>query len=342
MKTLIIGDLHFKDKLGYSEYIEDGRESERQEILDFIIKESETCDKVVFLGDQFNFKNNTSSVVRKFVNFIERFGDKKLYFIAGNHEKFCDGRSALDFLNEVKGKNWKVISNEIYEEDGYVFCPYFYASELGVETHDEGVKIVMDRLKKIAGEDVKVLFAHHALTNTKVGNIDTSFFSEILLTKATISKLFKQVFLGHIHTTDNSGNIIYAGSIFNNEVGELQKHIWTWEKDKASEIKLPGRSIAKVENPVLGDTWEPSKEDSIVKVIFTKKSLKAKIPEIEKVLKKYDAYIIVERYPHARKKMKDVKGDIADMPVDKLLDLYAEDRKVDVTKLKKGFELITA
>lgn len=336
-KILIVGDMHLRSNLGYSEYVQDGRENEEKEILDFIISSSSDCDKVVFMGDILNSKNSASSVIKKLVEFIERLGNKKLYFLRGNHDGFVDGKSSLDFLNEIKNKNWKVI-NDVIEEDGLVFCPYFYSAGLSAEDNDAGTKIVMDKLKAVSGEG-KILFAHHALTNTKIGNIDTSFFSEILLPRTQVSKMFKKAFLGHLHTSDMSDDsIVYTGSIFNQEMGEVKKYIWKFNGEKTEQIDIPSRGVYKLENPKLEDL-EKIPRENIVKCIITNKKINKE--EIEKKLKEFDAGIIVERYPNARKKMTKISGDIVDMPIDKLVSLYAKERKVDITKLTRGFDLIT-
>jgi len=70
-KIGIIGDAHFKDNLSYSEYVKDQRIPEKKEILDFIIKSFSDCDSVVFMGDNLNSKNNSSEVIREFVEFVK-------------------------------------------------------------------------------------------------------------------------------------------------------------------------------------------------------------------------------------------------------------------------------
>ena len=48
---LVLGDFHFRDQLGYSDFIEDRRKSEKKEILDFIIEQSKNCSSIIILGD---------------------------------------------------------------------------------------------------------------------------------------------------------------------------------------------------------------------------------------------------------------------------------------------------
>lgn len=335
-KTLIIGDLHIKDFLGYADYIEDKREPERQQILYFILEKSKDCDKVVFMGDIFNYKNNTSASVKMLVNFLERFKDKKLYLIAGNHESHADGRTALDFLNELSNKNWKVIAKDIYEEDELVFCPYFYNTELGVEDNDAGTKAVMDKLNNTKG---RFLFAHHALSDSKIGDIDTQFFNEILLPKKEIETKFTKTFLGHIHSSKVDDNVIYTGSVFNNELGETQKYIYTFDGESVEQIQLPGRGIYKLTNPTQKQI-DAVDANNIVKVFINKRGLYDN--KLEESLKKFDAFIIVENYSKEREDKKVIEDGevITDVPLSRLLELYAKDKQVPEDKLKRGFELI--
>ncbi len=84
MKILAVGDLHFRNELGYADYIPDHREAEKKGVLDFIVKQAKNHEAVVLLGDIFNARNNSSKVIREVVEFIERFEDKEVYMIAGN------------------------------------------------------------------------------------------------------------------------------------------------------------------------------------------------------------------------------------------------------------------
>jgi hypothetical protein len=113
MKQLIIGDLHLRDVLPYSDIVHGGRTEEEKEVLDFIIAQSTDCDSVVLLGDVMNGKVNSSMTIKKLVNFLEQFGDKEIYILSGNHTKLADGRDSLDFLAEIRNKQWTVVTKEI-------------------------------------------------------------------------------------------------------------------------------------------------------------------------------------------------------------------------------------
>lgn len=331
----IIGDLHFKDSLGYADYIDDRREGERKEVLDFIVESFEDCDKVVMLGDQLNARNNTSESIRAFVEFVERFNNKELYIIAGNHEKRGNGKSAIDFLQEIKKPNLKVFIREVGKVGGLVFCPYFTKSEMDAKDNDEGLRKLLEGLP---GGDI--LFCHHAISDTLVqSGLSTNIFDEIVLPKKELESRFKLVVGGHIHKPEAYGNTVVSGSIFNNEVGEMGKSIWKIsEKDFTyTEVPLPGRKIQKFENPALDDVQMSDDTGVIAKVIITDK--KINIDELRKAMKCYDAVIISEQYASERKKVKN-QETLIDFGIENLLGVYSKEKNVDLKLLMNGFNII--
>jgi predicted phosphodiesterase len=335
-KILCIGDLHFKENLGYCDLISDKRIGEKKEILNFIVENSNDCETVVFLGDQFNARNNTSEVIREFTEFIERFNGKEIYIILGNHEKTGNGRSALDFLKEINNPNWHIITNKVEHINGFTFCPYFHKSELGVETDSEGTKKVMESL--IGGD---ILFTHFAISDTiTTSGCQTNIFEEILLPKKELEGKYKLLVAGHIHKPQKNGNTIIAGSIFTNEVGEDKKSIFkiNIENFDVEEIKIPGRSIFKFENPSEEQLSQISK-NSIVKIVLTEKKEPIEIEIIKEKLREFDGSILFENYPNERTKVHFEK-DILDFDIEKMLELYSETKKVDLNKLKIAWKLI--
>lgn len=337
-KTLLIcGDFHAKERLGYSEYIKDGREAEKKEIKDFILAQGKNCEGIVFLGDQFHLKNNPSSVIRDFVEFVEAFGDKQIYVIAGNHEKFGDGKSAIDFMREVKKPNWHIITSEVVVIDGMVFCPYFYKGELGVRS----VKAATTKLMKMLPPG-RILFAHHAVSDMKFNGQDTNILQEIVLPKKIVKEKYELTVFGHIHEPGQSGNVLQAGSVFNNEIGEEGKNVYRIRigenVEEVETIKLPGRKIIKLENPSEKDL--DGLKGSIVKIIFTKPVSRKKILELKEILpSKCDAYIIVERIPN-KEREKVHEDSMMSMSIEDLLKIYAKEKEIDPEKLLTGFKLI--
>lgn len=341
MKIGVIGDCHFKDSLSYADYIKDGRRTEKKEVLDFVIKSFKDCDHIVFLGDNFNSKNNSSETNREFVEFLERLGNKELYIISGNHEKKGDGKTAIDFLGEVKKPNWHIFTTPgtitvagVTETLKLDFLPYVLNSELEVENSEEATKYLM---KYLSGGDI--LFTHHNITGTSFNGITTDILKGVVLPKEKLEKKYKLIVAGDIHVPQEYGKVIIAGSLFTSEVGEHEKFIWKIDDDmKVKKIKVPGREIHKLENPTLKQLTALPK-DSIVKIIVTDK--KIDLEELEIVASGFDAYLLIIDYPDQRKKMKIEKGAF-DFSIDALLHLYATEKNIDYQQLKKGLELINA
>lgn len=334
MKYLIVGDLHLKEKLGYSEYVADGREKEKKDVLDAILELSKGCDKVVFLGDQLNGRNNPSEVIKEFVKYIERF-KQEVFIIGGNHEKVGDGKSAIDFLKEIKNKKWHIITNEVVEIDGDVFCPYFYKGELECNTHEEASKKLLEMLP--AGKN---LFIHHAISGHNIKGIRTDELNEIVLPRAKVTKLYENIFCGHLHSAycDPKNNVIYAGSIFTNEVNEGAKYVYTMEEGKITEHLLPTREIVKLENPDV-KTIDSFSKRAILKVVLSEKPSEEVLAAIKESMSLQDGSILVEDYKTERKIVKFEDGDL-DLDISNLIKIYAKEKNLDLGKLQAGYELI--
>lgn len=337
MKILCIGDLHLKDNLSYSEYVSDKRASEKKRILDYIIDQSVDCQHIVFLGDNFNSRNNSSETNREFVEFIERFKDKEIYIISGNHERKGNGKTAIDFLAEVKNRQWHIFttpSTVMLDDKKLDFLPYLYNADLGVDNIKDAEKRI---LKKLEGGDI--LFAHHTISDISWNGIKSNTLTnEVVLSKKELEKRYKKIIIGHIHEPQQNNNVLVAGSVFTSEVGEHQKYIYKLELDDNSieKIELPNRKILKLENPTFKEL-EKIEKDSIIKVILTDR--KINVEELRLKLDEYSAYILIESYPSERKKIK-IDNTTFDFSIESLLKIYAEEKEVDYQKLLKGLEII--
>lgn len=338
----IIGDLHFREHLAYSDYISDRRDAEEKEVLDFIVKSLTSCSKIILLGDQLNAKNNPSEVNRKLVEFIERFNDKEMFIISGNHERIGSGKTAIDFLKEIKGHNWHIITSGPTTIGEYDFLPYMAYPELGVKDKIEAT----EKLTRSLGEN-KILFCHHAISGcTTTSGCQTDIFDEMVLQKKHLAKRYKLIVGGHIHAPqfvgdEKNADMLIAGSIFNNEVGEVEKAVWTIDEKTlaVTKIVLPGRGIYKLKNPTEKDL-QSVPIGSIVKIIITEKSEDIdRLKFCLKNLKRFDAYLLLEQYPNERKKI--ISGDnLLEFDIERLLELYAKQKKIDVKQLNAAWELI--
>ena len=218
----IIGDLHLRESLGYAEYLSDSRIPEQKEILDFIVKSFSDCSSIFFMGDQFHARSSSHHIVKELVNLLERFDGKEIYILAGNHESYGSGKSSMDFLMEIKNKKWNIITNEVVKIKNNVFCPYFTKAELGTNDNKEASKKIMKKLV-----DGDVLFVHHVVSDTlNNAGCKVDIFPEPVLPKKELEKKYKMIFAGHVHRPQCYDKTIITGSIFNNEMGEIQKYIW--------------------------------------------------------------------------------------------------------------------
>lgn len=347
MKIGVISDSHFKDKLGYSDYFSDGREAERQAVLEAVEHAFKDCSVIVFNGDNLDKKNNSSETIRAFTEFLMRFKDKTVVVNGGNHEKMGDGSSALDFLQELGLDHLSVVTKKpqyaVWKSPvspssnvSYTVCPYFSLAELGVETVEEGSKKVMEMLP---GGDI--LFVHHAIGGTKtISGIPTDLFHEIVLPKEELEKKYKLVIGGHIHAPQQNGQTYVVGCTFSNEVGDVMKRVLTIEGFdlKVTSHELPVRPIVKVDNPMPEDLLKLSKE-SIVKVVLTHKYDEMDILNLKEQLSHFPAHVLIEQVPDERRKLHFEDG-VLDFSVDNLLNTYAVERKVDVEKLKYAISLL--
>lgn len=332
----VIGDMHMKEDLGYADLFSDRRIPEKNKILDHIVDSLSDCNQIVFLGDQLNSKNNMSEVLKNFVSFVERFGNKEIYIISGNHEKKGDGTTAIDFMGEVNKPNWRIITKPCDEKIGKLsvtFLPYMNKYELGLDDNAEASKKIA---KMLGGGDV--LFHHHSVSGTKTeSGMVTDFFNEPVLSKSVLEKKYKLIVGGHIHKYQKIGKTIVAGSVFTNEVNETSKYILKIGEDlKVSNIALPVRQIYGIKDPDV-ESLKKLSGGSIVKVVLTDKKIDK--DEIEKELARFDAYVLLEQYPNERKKIYSDDG-VIDFSIENLLGLYAKEKGIDSKLLIEAYEEI--
>lgn len=338
MKILCVGDVHAKDFLSYADYISDKRISEKQEILDFVVKQAEDCQHIVFLGDLFHSKNNSSETNRWIVEFLEKFDQKDIYIISGNHDKKGDGSTAIDFLGEVKKNNWHIYTkfDSVSLFDNKVkldFLPYMLNSELEVASTESATEKIMNNLN---GGDI--LFTHHNITGTSFNGISTDILKGVVLDKDELEKKYKLIIAGDIHVPQQYGKVTITGSLFTSEVGELEKFIWKIDDDMVvKKIKVPCRPIYKLINPTPIQLTKLPK-NAIVKIIITDKNIS--IDELKIIADGFDASLIIEDYPSERRKMKIDENNAMDFSITSLLKLYADSKKIDYQKLIHGFELL--
>lgn len=341
----VIGDMHFKESLGYSEYIEDRRVSEREKIHDFIVESMKGCGAVVLMGDQLNSRSNHADTIRRFVAFLERFGSTPLFILGGNHEKWGDGRSSLDFLKEIKGKPWTLIIDkpEVHQVCGKrcVFLPFMSGPELGKKHDDQWTDISSKLTDSLPAGDL--LFAHHAISGTFVSGMLTDSFQEVVLPQETLLKKYQTSLAGHIHTSGVYADkrIVLTGSVFNDVVGEHGKVICKVKDNNRVVVEdLPGRALVKLENPDRGqiEQWLNIQKAKgvIMKIQVTNDSYR--LNDVVDLLKQLDGYVVVDNVRKEREQTS--VNDVADLSIEALLKMFAKAKNLDESLLLEGYELI--
>lgn len=350
MRTLIVGDMHFRSELPYAHAFKDGRRGEWEHLKIVIHDEARKCDAVVLMGDNLNSRNNGSTVLREFIEFLKGFGDKPVHILIGNHER-AGGFTALDFLDRVKHPNWHVYSEITYVDMGgqtAVMIPYVTPGSLGVADIAEANARVESLMRK-----ADFAFAHHVIEGAAWGGgswKDVEKF-EVTLPLEMMQKYYRHAFAGHIHESQIIGdNYAYlVGSAFTSEVGEEGKYIWILNDFNNPEKSEVGTNVKRIPLPVRGiyktffnrlpsdSSILKIPDHSIVKCIVTDRLLN--IDKVKENLKRFDAAIIVEQYPNEREKVHFEEGTL-DLGVDNMLKVYADARSINYAELKEGFDIV--
>lgn len=343
MKILIVGDQHFRYQLPYASALSDGRRGEWEAVKEKIKESAKDCEVVVLMGDNFNSKHNHSAVNTEFIQFLHGFGDKEVYMIAGNHERF-GLETAIDFIEEMKRPNWHVYTNptlDVFKNSdiSVQFIPYMTPGSIDTINVEDATKKVMGMISP-----AKYCFHHHIVESTEWGAGDSSIVNEIVLPKEIEAK-YELVFGGHIHQPSKVTDKVYVtGNIFTNEVGEHTKSIFKLDTDTNTieDIPLPVRGIYKVD--ITSTTQSiPSTipNNSIVKVTVLDRALQGEgVETLRKQCERFDSYVLVEQYSKKRTKIKLSEADGLDFSIDSLLKVYADVKKVPLSNLTAAMALL--
>lgn len=335
MKILAVGDPHFKLEYPYGDLISDGRRAERAEVLSTIHNAAKDCDAVVLMGDVFDKKHNHSSVIKDLVDFLDGFGEKKVYVISGNHETYEGSKTALDFLIGVK-PNWTIITpaNAPHAENGLGFVPYMTNASLGVSSKEEAREKLMSLIEV---KKYDAIFMHHMVS----GTFPEERVEEFVLPRERLEAASRLVVAGHIHEAESMGNTLMTGNMFSHQTGDHKKSVWVIDTDTATykEVPLPVRPIYKMMNPTIASLDKLNK-NGIIKVVLTEKG--QDVEKIKDFINGFDAHTLVENYPDERERLHVEEGQTLDLSIPALLDLYATSKKKDPARLKKAFAIVSA
>lgn len=339
-KMLIVGDQHFRFEIPYENTIEDKRAKEKESVISTIHKASSDCDYVVLLGDNLNTRHNHSHVLKEFISFLNGFGDKNIYILVGNHERYGES-TALDFLKEINIKNITIIDSgpEKYTIDGKecVFVPYMSPHIMNVDSVQEASEKLTEKLP-----DGDIAFFHQFITLHDSVERSQEMYNEIVLDGNMLSEKYTEVFDGHIHKpSDILPNVHIVGSVFTHEVMETEKSIMKVTISEKNDvfvtevIKLPVRPIFKIHDDI--SALEELPDYSIVKYISGENTKKSGI-DINEKMDRFDGKIIISDNKNTREVSKKI-GDV-DLSFDNLIKLYAETNGIEEDKLKTAINII--
>jgi len=250
LKLLLIGDLHIDPNLKELESIDDIEELIKifTDIKNIVLDNN--IDFVVFLGDIFDSSSTLSAHILTLT--ISLFTDLskmcKIIVLTGNHDIYSYNEktiqsitSKISLLNSIKYlTNILVIEKpEICDIDStpLIFIPY---SE-NISKDLSSLRVVAPEYSYMFGHFNTREFEERFISKEKLESLE---IQTSLLDKPSLEDLsiYKRVFLGHIHTEGEFGNLIYVGSARNSNYNDtdLVKHFYI--------LDTSNNEVRKIEN----------------------------------------------------------------------------------------------
>lgn len=200
MKDLVIGDLHFGIKTNSTQWINWGLEYFDKQIIPAI--QEEQPDRVVFLGDIFDVRYSTNtmigiSVKQKFTEIFNRFPNIKFRVLAGNHDYYSPDIQFEHFnvYEMIFGREYMDCHQnfEYYTEacgydpiDGALYMPWYFT-----EDDDRFFATIKDY--QMGRRPISKIYCHTELAKWSVDKI------------SAIHNI--PVYSGHIHYPWHQGNL---------------------------------------------------------------------------------------------------------------------------------------
>lgn len=200
MKDLVIGDLHFGIKSNSTQWLNFGLKYIDKQIIPSI--EEEHPDRVIFLGDLFDVRYSTNTMVgisvkEKLTEMFDRFSNIKFRILAGNHDyyspdiqfehlnvyemifgrEYMDAHPNFEYYTEACGYDW---------DDGTLYMPWYFT-----ESDDRFFSTIKDY--QMGRRPVSLVYCHSDLQAWDTNKIS-------ILHNAP-------VYAGHIHFPWKSGNL---------------------------------------------------------------------------------------------------------------------------------------
>lgn len=260
MKSLVWGDLHSHNFREFSENI-NGINSRLLDCANVITElskfaEKEKIEKIYFLGDLFQLKNNLSSDVIKVTmdalnDLVE---DREMVIIPGNHDYtlWSSNPTLLNLFSKyiVKGKI------TIITEPTWIDNCYF-------EPYTRQTKELNERIKKLEVMDDTIFFGHQDIIGMQYGGFEV----EHGLDPEILVKQFRRSFVGHCHEpmkvvedVANNRMVISVGAPLQHSFSDVggTRGWWTYDS-KDNNLKF----ITNTFSPKFMDYEYDEKDDAI-------------------------------------------------------------------------------
>lgn len=151
MRNLVIGDLHFGIKTNSISWMESQIKFIKDQIIPTAIDNN--VDNVVFLGDLFDIRYSVNQVIGISVKNVirelaEKLYNKKIIFIAGNHDYYSPLEDSKEYniYELIFGKefidkytNIVVVNDEPYSTANDLYLPWYYTEDYSklIETYNK-------------------------------------------------------------------------------------------------------------------------------------------------------------------------------------------------------------
>lgn len=216
MKTVVIGDTHFYNAYPSFDYLEKQFDTIKQ------ILSSEHPHKVIFLGDIFHFRKPDPETIVRVTGFFKDIcyrypGLSEIVLIRGNHDTAAKSDfnplTILDIFNDF---HKVTVVNGVYTQDDRVGpnIRYHYIP------HYDDENIIKEKLSDIDfyNDQKNFVFGHFGFKGCINPNGDED-------SPLTLDVFKHTTFLGHIHKSQDEGNVHVVGTPYSTSFSEADnKH----------------------------------------------------------------------------------------------------------------------
>lgn len=230
--TLVIGDCHFGTKTNSTQWLDQMTEFFERQIFTSI--KSYNFEKVIFLGDLFDIRYSTNTLIGVKVkdlirNMIMEFQDVEFCFLAGNHDYYSSRKEDMhynayemifgDEFMKSHGNAHFYTEAPFLDSDRDLFLPWFFT---------EDKELFAETLEHYDNENINRVFCHS----------DLSCWDADMIKQMNDNPVYS----GHIHNpwTDEENKLYNLGAALSlnfNDVNDSRYIYWIDEKTIKKKIE---------------------------------------------------------------------------------------------------------